>query len=98
MLGGNTEWVKLKTLLNMNRIYESLLPNTNFKAKGDAKRQQRFTYMQIAKATGIDRKQVKTAVHIMAYQKKPLVKIIASHTGKKESFKIAYQIELIRKL
>lgn len=93
MLGDSSVNVKLVSLQNVQKIYNFLKSKSNLKQK----QQPRYSFLQLSKATGIGRDQVRYYCFLMAFKRNPIVRIRRTkYVDKKGNVKCPNKVFLVR--
>ena len=95
MLGGNETWIRIITKKNINKIYK-FLEAKSLEAKDKGKYQPSFTYSQISRSIGMDRRSVMFACNKLAFKNNPYVKIRTTTFRSKKGVQCGERVKLIR--
>ena len=96
MLNGNTQWIRGDMRKNMDTIYDFLEKKFRDRFLGTGR--VTYTYNIIAKHTGLDNHTVSNVCKIMAFLKKPVIRIHARRYIMKKGVKVYQGVELIRRI
>lgn len=88
-------WVHPRTLENMNTIYDFIEADTE--RLKDRVHTPEFSYTRISNQTSVPIQSVRSAVHILAFQRDPILRVRARSFRTKKGGKIVHKVSLIRK-
>lgn len=93
--GGNERWVNSKTIYYVDKIYE-FLEQRKLLAEANGEKNPRFSFSQIAKATGIYAPQVSTACDLLSQKEEQYVRLLAIAYPSEKGVKTSQKVELIK--